>query len=109
MKAYRGRTVILTSAPIAVSSHLQILATLIPTPLHTRERTPVPNEQEDGLAPKPVWTSWKTEKSLALTGSRTLDRPCHSIVTIAATLPQKHNIPEKIINNIIKFKTTLSG
>jgi hypothetical protein len=35
------------------------------------ERSPVPNEQEAGWAPDPVWTLWSRETFLAPSGNRT--------------------------------------
>jgi hypothetical protein len=59
-------------------------------PLHPREGNPVPVEYDDELAPRPVWTIWRGEKSHASTGIRTLDRlrfpaPIIIIIIIAIT------------------------
>ena len=37
-------------------------------------------------APEPVWTFWRSEKSLAPTGIRTPDRPARSLVATPSTL-----------------------
>ena len=41
----------------------------------SRERIPVPIEQEAGEAPRLDWTFWRGGKSVATAGIRTTDRP----------------------------------
>ena len=50
----------------------------------TRRRygTLVPTEFEVGLAPEPVWTILRWQKSLVLTGIRTSHRRSHGLVTL---------------------------
>jgi len=43
-------------------------------PLFPLERTPVSIEYEAGWAPEPVWTFWRREKYLDITGTRIPDR-----------------------------------
>ena len=53
----------------------------------SRERTPVPIEQEAGEEPRLVWTFWRRGKSVAPAGIRTTDRPARSIVPTSNTTP----------------------
>jgi len=41
---------------------------------------------EAGWTPEPVWTLWRTEKSLTTTGIRTPDHPVRSLVAVLTTL-----------------------
>jgi hypothetical protein len=51
-------------------------------PPYLQERITVHLDEEDGWAEEPVWTSWRREKSLALTGIRTLDRTARRLVAM---------------------------
>jgi hypothetical protein len=53
-----------------------------PRLLFHRERTLVSIELEACWATEPVWTFWRSEKSLARVGTWTLHRPAHSLVTV---------------------------
>ena len=53
----------------------------------SRERIPVPIEQEAGEAPRLDWTFWRGEKSVATAGIRTTDRPARSVVLTSTTTP----------------------
>jgi len=54
-----------------------------PATFSPEKKTPVPTEQENGCAPKPVLTLWE-EKSLAVTGNRT--------ATILVVQPAAHGL-----------------
>jgi hypothetical protein len=51
------------------------VASPTPRPLYPRERDPLPNVQEAGWSPGPVWTA---AENLAPTGIRYPDRPARS-------------------------------
>jgi len=53
----------------------------------SRERTPVPIEQEAGEEPRLVLTFWRRGKSVATASIRTTDRPARSIVLTSTTTP----------------------
>ena len=59
-----------------------------PRPLFTPGKDPVPTVQEAGWAPGPVWTG---AKNLALTGTRTPDRPARSESLYRLSYPGPHN------------------
>jgi hypothetical protein len=48
----------------------------------------VPTEKDGGIAPEPVWTFWRRDKSVAPAGIWTPDRPVRSLVAIPTTLSQ---------------------
>jgi len=47
----------------------------MPQVFYMQQITPLPIEEEAGLAPEPVWTNVEQKKSLASTVIRTLDCP----------------------------------
>ena len=86
VKAYRGTRGV---APVILNlgARWKWVFSIAPLPLYPREKIrPVPIEEEAGWSPAPVWSVWRTEKSLIHAGIRTPDRPERSLVAIPTTL-----------------------
>lgn len=62
------------------------MANLTHLQLHLRERTSVPTEYEDGLAPYLTFKSGINEKSPASARIRSLDRPARNLIPTLTTL-----------------------
>jgi hypothetical protein len=85
VKAYRGSG---GAAPFILNlrTRLRLVVYFTPLPFKTREGPPLPVEEQAGWAPEPVWTIWKREQSLALSGIRMPSLPVRVLVSVPLTL-----------------------
>jgi hypothetical protein len=87
MKMYR-RSIGITPLILDLGTRWRRVVNFTSQTLYSLGKTSVPNEQEAGFAPEPVWTFWRREKSVATAGIQTPDCTTHSLTAISTTLYQ---------------------